>query len=167
MSGAKNKSESWDVHSMILNARSLQRVAKDLGRHMDDSHSDPLLFEGKFVAIPVLLALATEIALKAWQCRERKTRPDRSHDLLELFDGLSRETQTRFEEKLPEVPCPIPGSPPTKPGIRTTLDFHRKIFEQWRYLYEGQGKKFQIAEMNNVLTAIINTYEESRYEQKN
>ena len=114
---------------MILNARSLQRVAKDLGRHMDDPHSDPLLFEGKFVAIPVLLTLATEIALKAWQCRERKAKPDRSHDLLKLFDGLSRDTQTRLEGKLPEVPCPIPGSPPTKPGIRTTLSSHRKIFE--------------------------------------
>lgn len=156
MSDNQDNEENWDAWSMILNAKSLQRVANELESHMGDPHSDPLLFEGKFVAVPVLLTLATEIALKAWQCKEQKARPARSHDLLKLFDGLSEDTQTLLAEKLSR-------SLSTQPSIRTTLGFHRKIFEQWRYLYEGGAKKFQIAEINNVLTVIIDTYEEFRY----
>ena len=36
------------------------------------------------------MSLATEIALKAWQCSERQAPPDRTHDLLKLFKSLNR-----------------------------------------------------------------------------
>ena len=84
----KNSGARGDPDSMIWTAKSLQRVAKELDLPEEPSQSDSLLFMGKFFAGPVLLTLATEISLKAWQCRERKEKPDHSHDLLELFDGL-------------------------------------------------------------------------------
>ena len=57
---------------MIWNAKSLQRVMKELERYgSESSTSDPLLFQGSGLAGPILLSLATEISLKAWQCRER------------------------------------------------------------------------------------------------
>ena len=111
------------------------------------------------MAVPVLLALATEIALKAWLYKEKKETPDRRHDLLDLYDDLGEITRKRLEAKVPEVPHPLPGFPPAYRGIRETLCFHREMFMRWRYLYENPGHKFYTAELNNVLTAIIETYE--------
>ena len=45
------------------------------------------MFGAAFSAAPVLPSLATEIALKAWHCRERPGKPPHTHDLLELFDS--------------------------------------------------------------------------------
>ena len=99
MSENKNKGENWDTDSMIWNAKSLQRVAKELERHEESPQSDPLLFSGRFLAGPNPLTLATEIALKAWQCQERKGKPDRSHDLMKLFDSLESSTQETLEAR--------------------------------------------------------------------
>ena len=68
----KNGAENWDTDSMIWNAKSLQRVANELERNTSESlQQDPFLFSGISLASPILLSLVTEIALKAWQCRER------------------------------------------------------------------------------------------------
>ena len=62
---------------MINSARSLQRVANELEKNGPEPElSDEQLFEGIFLAGPILLSLATEIALKAWQCSERQEPPD-------------------------------------------------------------------------------------------
>ena len=156
----KKSGMSLDTDSMIWRAMSLQRAAKELERIQDNSKQDTLLFMGGFIAVPVLLTLATEIALKAWLYREEKETPDRRHDLLDLYDDLGEITRKRLEAKVPEVSHPLPGFPPTYRGIRETLCFHRKIFIRWRYSYENPGHIFHIAEFNNVLTAIIETYEE-------
>ena len=85
MSDDNTRLASWDTDYMISNAKSLQRVVQELDRNASKSRqSDPLLFMGIFHAVPILLSLATEIALKAYQCRERKGEPDHTHDLLEL-----------------------------------------------------------------------------------
>ena len=157
----KNSGESWDTDSMIWTAKSLQRVAKELERHGEPPQSDPLLFSGKLLAVPVLLTLATEIALKAWQCRERKGKPDHGHDLLELFDGLGEATRTQLAAKFPEVPNPLPGFPPIRPGMRKTLCFHRKAFVHWRYLYEDPRGVFQTPALNEVIAAIIDAYDKA------
>lgn len=157
----ENGGESWTTDAMILTAKSLQHLVKELGQLQGLPQSGSLLFEGKFVAVPVLLTLATEIALKALQCQERQAKPDRCHDLLKLFEGLEKDTQVRLAEKLPEVLHPIPGAPPVEPGVKATLNFHRKVFEEWGYLYESGRGEFQTTELDKVLTAIIETYDET------
>ena len=77
---------------MIRNAKSLQDVANHLAADMELD---------KFMSAPILMALATEIALKSLQCQEQKRPPMHTHDLLKLFEGLSENTQTRLEEGLP------------------------------------------------------------------
>ena len=139
---------------------SLQYAAKELERNQENSKQDTLLFLGVFVAVSVLLALAAEVALKAWLYREGKEAPDRRHNLLYLYDDLGEITRKRLEAKVPEVPNPIPEFPPIRPGIRETLRFRREMFMRWRYSYENPGHTFYTAELNNVLTAIIETYEE-------
>ena len=78
---------------MILHAKSLQRVAGRLAPDPAYDQSDDLLFTGRVIAAPILLSLATGLALKALQCLERGDAPDRCHDLLKLFEGLTQEAR--------------------------------------------------------------------------
>ena len=69
----KDRDVTWDTDFMISNARSLQRVVKELERNGSISpQSDQIFFSGVFLASPILSTFAIEIALKAWQCREQK-----------------------------------------------------------------------------------------------
>ena len=118
-----------DPNFMISRVKSLRRLVEELELNGSESgESDGLLLEGKILAAPILLSLATEIALKAWQCRERNGSPDQSHDLLKLFDGLREDAQRQLEEKMPEVPSRLPGLPPTYPGIRSALSLNKDVF---------------------------------------
>ena len=94
---------------MIRSAKSLQCLVKDLEDDPKAPISDSLLFEGKFIAAPVLLTLAVEIALKALQCKERKGMPDHGHDLLKLFNALEKTTQRQLEAEPPRSPAPNTG----------------------------------------------------------
>ena len=50
---------------MIWNARSLQKVARELASGRVPPEEDAFLFPGQQLAEPILLALATEIALNS------------------------------------------------------------------------------------------------------
>ncbi len=147
---------------MIETAKGLQRVANELDENKTSPESDLLLFSGEFVAVPVLMALAMEIALKAWQCRERNGKPDKSHNLLKLFDNLEDKTQAQLEARMPDVLDPYLGSkfPPVMPGLRKTLSSHSKAFERWRYVYEVRHENFETGRFKEALTAVIEGYEE-------
>ena len=60
---------AWDPDAMILNARSLQATARQLASDPEPRENKPppgaFHNNGRFLAGPILLALATEIALKA------------------------------------------------------------------------------------------------------
>ena len=164
---SENKSENlgWDPYWMICNAKSLQEVANHLAADMEpESKSENFLFSGKFMSTPILMALATEIALKALQCQERKRSPMRTHDLLKLFEGLSEDTQTRLEERLPSRLDPVSlrlgvqDFFPVGAGMRKVLEFHRYSFMHWRYKYEVPGGSFYPSALDEALTVIINTY---------
>ena len=149
---------------MICKAKSLQKVANQLASNQYPVQSDSFMFDGKIIAAPILLALATEIALKAWQCRERQGTPDHSHDLLKLFEGLSEDAQTRLEEELPVQLDPISihlgvhDVCPVGARVRNVLEFHRRSFERCRYSYESMAEVFYLPALNEALTVIIDTY---------
>lgn len=152
----------WDPHWMIINAKSLQKIGYQLASDQElPSEPDIDLFRGKILASAILLPLATEIALKAWQCRERKGAPDRSHDLLKLFEGLSEDAQAQLEEGLPVWldPLSIHELCPVGAGMRKVLEYHRQSFEHWRYLYESSIGSFYAPALNEALTVIIETYD--------
>lgn len=151
----------WDTDGMIRHAKALQEVAKHVALRPNDDHEPHEdLFMGKLLARPVLLALATEIALKAWQCRERKGPPDRCHDLVELFDALSEDTRDRLQARLPVQPDRFGAHLvyPFGAGMRKVLEFHRDTFETWRYLYEHMPNRAWPPQLDEALTAIIETY---------
>ena len=106
---------------------SLQYVAKELERNQENSKQDTLLFLGVFVAVPVLLALATEVALKAWLYREGKEAHDRRHNLLYLYDDLGEITRkTARSRRCQRCRTQFLNSLLFRPGIRETLCFHRE-----------------------------------------
>ena len=151
----------WHSYRMMETAKGLHRVADELHGRNTSPKSDQALFSGEFVAVPVLMALAMEIALKAWQCRERKRKPDRGHDLLKLFESLEEKTQARLQASKPDLLDPILGTkfPPVLPGLKSILSSHRKEFERWRYLYEVQNGNFETGQFNEALAAVIGLFE--------
>ena len=148
---------------MICNAKSLQEVANHLDADME-LQSDSFLFHGKIMSAAILMALATEIALKALQCQERKEPTKRTHDLLNLFEGLSEDTQTRLEEGLPSRLDPVSlrlgvqDFFPVGAGMRKVLEYHRHSFERWRYLHEVVREDYYLPALDEALTVIIETY---------
>ena len=152
-------------HAMIDEAKSLQRVAQELNQNRSESsQSDSFLFRGKHRAVPILLSLAIEIALKTWQLRDGKKKPDQTHDLLKLFESLEPNTREMLEERMRKL------SPPavlflTKHPLRDVLCSHKDAFERWRYSYEtfsSGGAWFEEGEIDRALTALVDVYHDNK-----
>ena len=148
----------WHPDLMMSRADELRRLVE----HLDDAEmsgqSDGSRFEGTSVAVPILLSLAAEIGLKAWQCKERNGPPDHTHDLLGLFDALGENTRRRLEDKMPEVPGPGAGLPPSYPGIRDALSQNKNLFVEWRYAHEHHALFAETGVLKTALTAIVEAY---------
>ena len=154
----------WDPDTMIWNARSLREVARQLASGRVSPGEDVFLFTGQQLAEPILLALATEIALKAWQCRERKGPPDSEHDLLKLFEGLSDGARIILEARCPEQPLlgGIHVYIPIHSGMRKILETHRDTFVRWRYVHETMNDHAYPPALDAALIAIIEAYDQSQ-----
>ena len=149
------KQQRSDPDSIMFSARALQELVRSFGNRADPS-SNPFLFEGQFIAAPVLLALAMELALKAWWAKENMDREvPKIHDLLKLFDRLNEDTQTRLESAYPEIPSPLRGFQPIRPGLRSMLESHRTAFIDWRYLHELRTARFQDGQFGEALSSVI------------
>ena len=152
--GRKERATCWDPDRMIFHAQELQGAARKIAA---DEH-DPAHVQ------PILLALAAEIALKAWQCRERGSAAH-THDLVKLFEELHKDTQARLQARMPPHPWPygeeharLSGNP-FGGGLLVVLEFHRNTFEKWRYYYEHWALYTWPPQLDEALTAIIETYE--------
>ena len=160
-----NRDAIWDTDFMMSNAKSLQRVVNKLDRNGSKSpQSDQLLFSGVFLANPILLSFAIELALKAWLFREQNKAPARTHDLLKLFKGLDPSTQELLEERMRSVE-PYTTEHLFEEGrqsyepLRKLLSFHKNTFIDWRYIHQYEGGVVQTASLDRALTVIIDTYD--------
>ena len=142
---------------MMGQAQSLQRVGEMLEQDTDSDSPGSALYKGKIVAAPILLGLATEIALKAWQCESREGPYDRTHDLIKLFDSLDENTRDRLERGLPEVHLVAKFSR-ERATIREILFVHRDVFEKWRYMHEMSRGIAQTRALNVALKTIIGVF---------
>ena len=168
----------WYANSMIENAKSLQQVSKELDKNISGfDEADNFLFRGKLLSVPILLSLATEIALKAWVYQEQKKAPARIHDLLKLFDRLEPGTRELLEARMRKVsPHSIwaeqPGMQNLHPHLqemlaakmeplRDVLDSHKNMYTDLRYVYEKQGPlAIHTGELDLALTVIIDAYDD-------
>ena len=93
-----------------------------------------------------------------------------TNDLLALFEGLSGDTQTRLEERLPSRLDPVSlrlgvqDFFPVGAGMRKVLEFHRCSFMHWRYKYESPGGSFYLPALDEALSVIIETYNQIQTE---
>ena len=113
--------------------------------------------EGLFLAVPILLALAVEIALKAWLRKETGAPPGKGHDLFKLFKTLSEDTQRRISARMPAAAAPAIFLE-AAPGIETALFQNRNLFVDWRYGYEHAGVNAETGILFTALETIIDAY---------
>lgn len=164
----------FEIDEMMRTARSLWHFVKKVEEHdFFDAKSDMLLFEGSFVAIPVLRAFVMELALKALLYRGGHTKLEKTHDLGYLYKKLNKELRDCIENR---TPSPYPHElaealgydmfPDCMP-VDKLLDYHKDAFVEWRYLYEKQdGEKrgnqsFHHGALDGVLNAILSVYDEN------
>lgn len=146
---------------MMLSARALQALVRSFGGVVDPT-SNAILFQGQFIAGPVLLTFAMELALKAWWAKENKDRDiPKTHDLLKLFDGLNEETRTGLESAHPEIPSPTRGFKPIRPGLRSMLASNSAAFVEWRYLHEHSRARFPHGEFDEALSSVIREFDQT------
>lgn len=138
-----------DPNRMIHEAEDLQEAARTTTNRAE----------------PILQALATEIALKAWQVRECGS-AEPTHDLVRLYRALPDDVRERLQARLPEHPWPcgaeharLSGNP-FGGGLLVVLEFHRETFKHWRYAHE-HAALFAWAVLDEALTVIIETYRET------
>lgn len=87
---------------------------------------------------PMLLALAMELALKAWFVFDHDDpKVSKSHDLIKLFEKLTPESQAKLEAEFSKSVLPYhPNVFFFDYGIRQLLYQHKDAFIDWRYLHE-------------------------------
>jgi hypothetical protein len=153
------KQKISDPDSMMFSAQSLQKLVSSFENRADPT-SDANLFQGQFIAAPVLLTLSMELALKAWWTREVKvTNVPKTHDLLKLFDGLPEQARIRLENSHPELPNPShPKLPPVRKGLRSILASNRTKFVDWRYQHELSRGMFPNGPFNEALSSVIEEF---------
>ncbi|WP_299616741.1 hypothetical protein [Pelagibius sp.] len=101
-----------------------------------------------------------ELALKAWWAKENKDSDvPKTHDLLKLFDGLNKDARTRLESAHPEVPHPLRGFPPIRPGLRSMLGSNNTAFVEWRYLHERSSARFPDGQFDEALSSVIGEFD--------
>ena len=90
----------FEIDEMMRTARSLRHFVKKVEEHgFFDAKSDMLLFEGSFVAIPVLWAFVMELALKALLYHGGHTKVEKTHDLRYLYEKLNKEIRDCIENQ--------------------------------------------------------------------
>ena len=120
-------------------ARAIWRKTKQFPEHIPIDGEDQS--EREHIGVePMLLALAMELALKAWFVFDYDD-PEviRSHDLARLFDGLKTESQKKLNEEFKRSVVPYhPNGFYIDYGIRNILYQHKDAFTDWRYLHEAK-----------------------------
>lgn len=118
-------------------ANSILRQVKSFDQDEFWQRSDP--DERLHIGVePMLLALSMELALKAWFVFDHDSATVvKSHNLLELFEGLKIESQEKLDQEFKRTVAPIyPDFFYVDYGIRHVLYQHADAFVEWRYLHE-------------------------------
>ena len=115
---------------------------------------------GGFGIDPMLLALAMELALKAWITADQDAKPIRVHNLSKLFNMLKPEQREKIENDL-RISCPWYRPCPLDPmGVDAAriLDAHADAFVEWRYMHEMTRGSFSHSDMESVLASVLKLF---------
>lgn len=109
---------------------------------------------------PMLMALAMELALKAWITLDQGSKIIREHNLSKLFSMLRPEQQEKIEKDL-RISCPWYNSSPLDPlgmDAASILDHHADAFVKWRYMHEMSHGSFSTSDMENVFESVLRLF---------
>lgn len=109
---------------------------------------------------PMLLALAMELALKAWWVFDHDD-PDvpRTHDLDKLFGQLTAESQGNLDIEFKRSVAPLhPSGLFMDYGIRHILFQHKDAFVDWRYMHEPKHTSFQHSAFEATLVMVLTEF---------
>ena len=157
--------KQYDHSFIISDVKSLQCIAKELGEKPNKPDEQNLdSYPTKIRTIPILLALAVELGLKALYCQETKKEPLHTHDLIVLFDDLGENTQAELESAFEKLGGNTRGrleamlpNPPSK-MLRYVLHENKDVFKDWRYSFEHVGLLCYTGDLDRVISVIIETY---------
>ena len=131
---------------LMNQATALKRFAGQAGRDYADIKSDGALFRGTFHGVFILLAFATEVALKAWQRRDSGDH-ESGHHLLRLYeseritdssraaiaDAVEGVTFGVYGDLPRELPSLAMGYPPdAETYVRAVLESHAATLSEMR-----------------------------------
>jgi len=106
---------------------------------------------------PMLLALAMELALKAWFVFDfDDPKHSKSHDLSKLFGRLKSESQETLDQEFKRSVAPYhPNIFYVDYGIKPLLYQHKDAFIDWRYLHEPKSTMFERGAFEATLEMVI------------
>ena len=153
-----------NCYFMFTTASALFRAAKDSFKRTQIPELDaplPDTFESDMRIGPILLPLATETALKAYYVLEHKKPPPWTHDLLQLYNYLTPDTQHHLELQLPLLPetdfdrYPIP---PTYLTLRDILSNHKNDFVTFRYPDQHGPLQFTLNDLEEATKILLTSF---------
>jgi len=123
-------------------------------------HGDPNE-RGHIGVEPMLLALAMELALKAWFVFDHDDpKAPRSHDLIKLFEALLPESQEKLDAGFKKSVAPRhPQFFYVDYSIRHILYQHKDAFIDWRYLHEPKSTKFEQVVFEATLEMVLREFD--------
>ncbi len=113
----------------------------------------------------MLLALAMELALKAWFVFDFDD-PDHSklHDLSMLFGKLKSESQEKLDQEFKKSVAPFhPNILFIDYGIRHVLYQHKDAFVDWRYMHEPKSITFERGAFEATLEMVLSEFDKRYY----
>ena len=135
----RRRGHSMDPDLALTEVRGLRRTADDLFTEFDRAVQAPRTrpstdveterFVASVLVMPILRALAAEIALKVISFKRSGTHL-KTHDLRELYDNLDVGTRSLIEQTVKEQEG-------VWDKIEDILTAHRNDFVDWRYIGEG------------------------------
>lgn len=110
---------------------------------------------------PMLLALAMELALKAWFVFDHDNpKVPISHDLANLFERLLPESQEKLDAEFKKSVAPYhPSGLFVDYSIRHLLYQHKDAFIDWRYIHEPKSTNFDRAAFEATLEMVLTEFE--------
>ncbi|MCY4400885.1 MAG: hypothetical protein OXE96_16330 [Gemmatimonadetes bacterium] len=144
--------------------RGLRRAADDLdaefdrliqpGTKLPSTPDDKDRFTASVLVMPILRALAAELALKAISFK-RSGSFERWHDLRDLYDDLDNDTRNLIEQK-------AIGYQKTKAHrvdpVPVTLTSHRTDFVNWRYAGENKPLNANPNDLDDAVEILMAVY---------
>jgi hypothetical protein len=114
---------------------------------------------------PMLLALAMELALKAWFVFDfDDPRHSKSHDLSKLFGLLKSDSQEKLDQEFKRSIAPYhPNILFVDYSIRHVLYQHKDAFVDWRYMHEPKSTMFERGSFEATLDMVLREFDKRYY----